>query len=243
MASAEARMLHLTDAAHRAEAVDALVRGEVIVTAFNGIFVLVGDADDPSVPGKVAAAKERPEAKGLALVCPPELLAEHVAVDADVLRTSYPLAQIRALYRSVHAVGVILPAAVPGAPPHIVQSETVLNVWTEQPHGSPLRDLVRDLRQRGRRALAGTSANRSGRPTITDPGQVAAAFADRVPVVLLDSFDRVPVERRCSSSLVDLTGPTPVLVREGSVPADELRAELRRLGLGELDVGPDIMRV
>lgn len=117
MASTEARMLQLTDAAHRAEAVDALVRGEIIVTAFNGIFVLAGDADDPSVPGRVAVAKQRPEAKGLALVCPPELLGEHVALDPAALRTTDPLAQIRALYRAVHAVGLILPAAVPAPPP------------------------------------------------------------------------------------------------------------------------------
>jgi len=243
MASTEARMLQLHDATHRAEAVDALVRGEIIVTAFNGIFVLVGDADDASVPGKVAVAKQRPETKGLALVCPPEHLAEHVAVDAAVLRTTYPLAQIRALYRAVHALGVILPAAVPGAPTHIVQSGTVLNVWTEHPPRSPLRHLVRELRQRGRRALAGTSANRSGHPTITESGQVQAAFADRVALFLLDSFEGVPTERRRSSSLVDLTGPNPRLVREGSVPADELGAELGRLGLGKLAVGPDVSRV
>lgn len=116
-------------------------------------------------------------------------------------------------------------------------------MWTEQPPGSPLRHLVRELRRRGRRALAGTSANRSGQPTITDPGQLGPAFADRVALVLLDDFERVPVERRRSSSLVDLTGPAPRLVREDSVPAEELRAELGRLGLGELAVGPEVTRV
>ncbi|MDQ3893472.1 MAG: hypothetical protein M3292_02225, partial [Actinomycetota bacterium] len=85
------------------------------MTAFNGIFVLVGDADEQNVAQKVAGAKERPRAKGVALVCPPEFLAEHVALNSLVLQTTSPLARIEALYRSVHAVGLILAAALPGA--------------------------------------------------------------------------------------------------------------------------------
>ena len=236
-------VLQLTDAGDRAKAADALLAGKIIVSAYNGIFVLLGDADDPSVPEKIAAAKERPRAKGVALVCPPELLAEHVELDAPVLQTTYPFEQIKALCRTLHALGVILPAAVPGAPPHVVQAGTILNVWTEQPPSSPLRQLVLELRRRGRRTLAGTSANRTGRPTITDADEVQGAFARRVPLVLLDDTARVPPERRRSASIVDLTGPVPRLVREGSVPAEELRAELRLRGLGQLDVGPEVRRV
>jgi tRNA A37 threonylcarbamoyladenosine synthetase subunit TsaC/SUA5/YrdC len=227
-------MLRLTDPTHRAEAVDHLIAGEIIVTAFNGIFVLVGDADEPTVAQKVAAAKGRSQAKGVALVCPPEFLAEHVALNAPALQKTYPFARIEALYHAVHAVGLILPAALPGAPPHVVQEGTILNVWTEERPVSPLRQLVLELRRRGHRALAGTSANRAGEPTITDPTRVTEVFADRVPLMLLDTVDGVPPERRRSASIVDVTGPIPRLVREGSVPAEELRVELRHLGLGEL---------
>ena len=175
-------------------------------------------------------------------MCPPELFAEHVALDAPALRR-YAFGQVQALYRALHALGVIVPAAMPGAPPHVVQAGTILNVWTEQPPASPLRELVLELRSRGRRALAGTSANRAGEPTITDGNEVTAAFAARVPVILLDDFDRVPPERRHSASILDLTGSGPRLMREGSVPAEELAGELRRLGLGELAVGPNIPHV
>ncbi len=243
MSATRTQILRLTDPTHRARAVDALVRGEIIVTAFNGIFVLVGDADEPTVAEKVAAAKERPHARGVALVCPPEFLAEHVALDAPVLQATYPFARIEALYRAVHAVGVILPAALPGAPPHVVQDGTVLNVWTEERPVSPLRQLVLELRARGHRALSGTSANRAGERTITDPARVADVFAGRIPLMLLDEVDHVPPERRRSASIVDLTGPTPRLVREGSVPAEELRAAMRRLELGDLAIAEDLTRV
>ena len=125
----------------------------------------------------------------------------------------------------------------------MVQRGTILNVWTEQRPASPLRQLVLELRRRGRRALAGTSANLSGQPTITDPSEVTSVFDGRVPLILLDTFEALPPGRRHSASIVDLTGPAPHLVREGSVPAAELQSELRRLELGELTVAADVPRV
>ena len=242
VAGAGAEVAQVTEPAARVQAAEALVAGEMVVLPFNGIFVLVGDADDPAVSEKIAIVKQRPLSKGAALVCPPEFLGEHVAVDA-LPRTSFTLRQVQALYQAVHAIGVILQAARPGAPQHLVQAGTVLNVWTEQRPASPLRDLVLELRRREHRALAGTSANLSGRPTITDPAEVASVFGGRVPLILLDTFEAVPPRRRRSASMVDLTGPAPRLVREGSVAAAELRAELNRLELGELAVSPGVRRV
>ena len=94
---------------------------------------------------------------------------------------------------------------MPGAPRHVVQSGAILNVWTEQPPKAPLRQLVRELRRRARRALAGTSANLSGQPTITDPDEVIAVFGQRVSTVLLEDFDEVPPERRRSATILDFT--------------------------------------
>jgi tRNA A37 threonylcarbamoyladenosine synthetase subunit TsaC/SUA5/YrdC len=205
--------------------------------------VLLGDVDDPSVPAKVAWAKRRPQAKGVALVCPPEFLGEHVNLQPPALGSPFPLARVQALQRGLHALGVILPAAMPGAPRHVVQAGTILNVWTEQPPTAPLRQLVGELRRRGKRALAGTSANLSGQPTITDAEEVIAVFGQRVSTILLQDFDEVPPERRRSATIVDLTQPQPQRLREGSVPAGELAAELHRLGLGELVVGADVRRV
>jgi L-threonylcarbamoyladenylate synthase len=239
---AGAEVAQVTEPAARAQAAEALAAGEIVVLPFNGIFVLAGDADDPAVTEKIAIVKQRPLSKSAALVCPPEFLGEHVAVDGPS-RTSFTLRQVQALYQAVHAIGVILRAARPGAPQHLVQAGTVLNVWTEQRPASPLRDLVLKLRRRERRALAGTSANLSGRPTITDPAEVASVFGGRVPLILLDTFEGVPPRRRRSASMVDLTAPVPRLVREGSVAAAELRAELNRLELGELSVSPCVPRV
>ena len=238
-----AAILEIRDTEGRDRAADAIADGALAACAYNGIYTLVGDADDPAVPTRAAAAKGRSESQGLALVCPPEHFDEHVELNAPVLQSDHSLARVQELYRSVHAVGVILPAAVPGAPPHLVQSGTILNVWTEERPDSPLRELVRELRRRGHRALAGTSANRTGEPTITTADKVVDLFSSRVDLILLDDFTHVPKERRRSASIVDLTASTPRLAREGSVPAAELAAELRRLGFDELQVPADVRRV
>jgi tRNA A37 threonylcarbamoyladenosine synthetase subunit TsaC/SUA5/YrdC len=240
---ATSEILHLGEPADRVRAVEQLLRGQLIASGFNGIYVLLGDADDPTVPAKVAWAKRRPQAKGVALVCPPEFLGEHVNLDMSALGEADSLARVQALQRGLHALGVILPAAMPGAPGHVVQAGTILNVWTEQPPTAPLRQLVGELRRRGRRALAGTSANLSGQPTITDADEVIVVFGRRVSTILLQDFDAVPPERRRSATIVDLTQPQPRLVREGSVPAGELAAELQRFGLGELVIEADVRRV
>jgi tRNA A37 threonylcarbamoyladenosine synthetase subunit TsaC/SUA5/YrdC len=240
---ATSQILHLDEPADRVRAVQQLLDGQLIASGFNGIYVLVGDADDPSVPAKVTRAKRRPQAKGLALVCPPEFLGEHVNPAPPALGGPVPLARLQALQRRLHALGVILPAAMPGAPAHLVQAGTILNVWTEQPPAGPLRQLVAELRRRGRRALAGTSANLSGQPTITDPAELLAVFGQRVSTILLQDFDQVPPARRRSATILDCTQPQPQLVREGSVPAGELAAELRHLGLGELVIGANVQRI
>jgi tRNA A37 threonylcarbamoyladenosine synthetase subunit TsaC/SUA5/YrdC len=240
---ATSEILHLGEHADRVRAVQQLLGGQLIASGFNGIYVLLGDADDPTVPAKVAWAKRRPQAKGVALVCPPEFLGEHVNLDTPALGRHVPLARVQALQRRLHALGVILPAAMPGAPAHVVQAGTILNVWTEHPPTAPLRQLVAELRRRGRRALAGTSANLSGQPTITDAEEVLAVFGQRVSTILLQDFDAVPPARRRSATIMDFTQPQPHLVREGSVPAGELAAELRRLGLGELVIGAHVRRV
>jgi tRNA A37 threonylcarbamoyladenosine synthetase subunit TsaC/SUA5/YrdC len=235
-------VLRLDRSADRVRAVEELISGELIVSGFNGIYVLLGDADDPRVPEKVASAKGRPQAKGVALVCPPEFLGEFVDLDAPALRENYPFAEVQALQRELHALGVILPAAS-SAPGHVAQSGTILNVWTERPPKAPLRHLVRELRSRGRRAMAGTSANLTGAPTITTAAEAVAVFGGRVSTILLEEFDDVPPARRRSATIVDFTEPQPRLFREGSVPAAELATQLRRRRLGDLVVPAGVPRV
>ena len=69
--------------------------------------------------------------------------------------------------------------------------------------------------------LATTSANLHGEDSLTTAAEVAAAFGDAVPVVLdAGSCTGSP------STVVDCTGVTPKLLREGRLPWREISAAL-----------------
>ncbi len=80
----------------------------------------------------------------------------------------------------------------------------------------PNLDLTRDLIRSFGRAVTATSANRSGSPPKRDPREVA----EEIEVDLLLDYGVLPPSR--PSTVVDLTGERPVLVREGDVPFEEI---------------------
>ena len=229
------RLLNISAPAHIEQAAEIIAQGGVIAAAFNGVFGLFGDADCPAAATKILEIKNRPEEKNLILVTAPEFLHEHLDLTANAFQY-HPLEKLQRLYRETHALGMILPAAVPGAPHHLVRNGTVVNIWTEYPPYQAIRQLITALRRRGKRALAGTSANKSGLPTFTSTRQVLDAFGDGIPVVLGDSFEHLPPIRRISTTIVDFTKPHPRLFRVGNVPENELREHLKRLGLRDLVV-------
>jgi len=70
--------------------------------------------------------------------------------------------------------------------------------------------------------LAVSSANRSGEPTPSEIPDVVSQLGDHVTVF----FDAGPAPDGPASSIVDLTGKRPRLLREGAIPADELELVL-----------------
>ncbi len=70
--------------------------------------------------------------------------------------------------------------------------------------------------------LAATSANRSGEPSPVDAQQAVAALGDAVDLVL----DGGPCPVGRESTVVDLTGETPRVLRWGAVGKDALEAAL-----------------
>jgi L-threonylcarbamoyladenylate synthase len=73
--------------------------------------------------------------------------------------------------------------------------------------------------------LATTSANISGRPPLLDQQALVEAFGESVAVyLLLPPGDRPPGQP--ASTVVDLTGPVPLLVRAGPIDLAALRTAL-----------------
>ena len=89
-------------------------------------------------------------------------------------------------------------------------------------HGTP-RALARAVGP-----LPTTSANVSGQPEARDADEILAQLGDGIALVL----DGGPAHGGPPSTVVDCTGPSPVILREGAIPSTRVAEALRAAGLG-----------
>lgn len=82
-----------------------------------------------------------------------------------------------------------------------------------------LRAFVRELGE----PLSATSANLAGERELADPAEVKALFEGRVEIIV----DGGPAPGGQASTIVDLSGATPRVLREGRIPAERIEAVLR----------------
>ena len=68
----------------------------------------------------------------------------------------------------------------------------------------------------------GTSANLSGKPSALTADEVYSQFGDRIDLII--DGGRCPGGKE--STIVDLTGETPVILREGAIPREEIERVL-----------------
>lgn len=101
-------------------------------------------------------------------------------------------------------------------------------VFEAQSHMSPLitagtgkvglrvssNSLTRELVQKVGKPITGTSANISGEPSLSTSQEVIAFLGERVDAVL----DGGKTAGGLGSTVLDISGPSPVLIREGAIP-------------------------
>ena len=87
----------------------------------------------------------------------------------------------------------------------------------------PRSPLVRMLARLARRPLTGTSANISGRRGARSADEVARQLGDRLDLLL----DAGPVTRAAPSTIVDLSGDAPTIIRAGAIPISEIARALK----------------
>ena len=88
----------------------------------------------------------------------------------------------------------------------------------------PDNDVPRDLARMLGEPLTGTSANRSGARPPVSAAEVAFSLGEMVSLVIDGGRSEGGVE----STVVDVSGAAPALVREGAVSREELRSALGR---------------
>jgi L-threonylcarbamoyladenylate synthase len=111
---------------------------------------------------------------------------------------------------------VVLPAA-PGIPGFLAGPGRTVAVRI--PPLAWLRALVRQLGQ----PLTATSANLAGEKELADPREVEAVFAGEIELLV----DGGPAPGGLPSTIVDLSGERPRVLREGQIPRERLEPFLR----------------
>jgi len=186
-------------------------------------------ADDPAALPMAKAALRRP---GAVLLLPTETVYGLVcrADDESARRRifelksragSKPLGWFVADWRMAERRGAILtPAAraaaerhMPGALTMIVRREGGGTVGFRVPDHPLLAALLRGIGE----PLAQTSANRSGAPDARDCREALAGLAGEVDLAV-DAGELAP--GACASTVVDFSGETPKILRQGAVRLD-----------------------
>ena len=201
----ETTAARVADGAGIDAAVRALDTGLLVGLPTETVYGLAADALDAAAVLRVFAAKNRPADNPLIVhvADPAELagVAAHVTPLARSLATTFwpgPLTLVLEAHERVPAVtrGGLHTVAV-RLPDHPVAAAVL---------------------ERTRHPLAAPSANRSGRPSPTRAEHVVAEFGDRVAVVL----DGGPCILGVESTVVDVRGRNPVVLREGTVTREQL---------------------
>jgi L-threonylcarbamoyladenylate synthase len=187
-------------------AVEILRRGGLVAFPTETVYGLGADATYAAAVGRIFAAKGRPSTNPLIV---------HVA-DAQIARScarDFPeVAQVLAGRFWPGPLTLVVPRADP-----IVDEVTagLPSVGLRVPN-HPIA--LRLLREFGG-AVAAPSANRSNRVSPTTADHVRRELGDSVDLTL----DGGPCEVGIESTVIDLTGPRPVILRPGSISREQIQ--------------------
>ncbi len=201
-----------TDSAQRAEgiasAIGALKSGRLVVMPTDTVYGLGADAFDSDAVAALLSAKGR----GRDMPVP-------------VLVGSWET--IHGLVYSVpHSAHELIRAFWPGALSLVVRQAPSLQWDLGDAHGSvmlrmPMQPVAIELlREVG--PVAVSSANISGRPAANTAGQAREQLGELVEVYL----DGGPAQQQIASTIVDLTGAHPKVLRQGPVTVDAIAGVL-----------------
>ena len=188
------------------EGIRALLQGGIVAYPTDTVYGLGASMSIPRAVEKVFAAKQRP--RDIAL---PLLVASTVQIAA--LAGEVPPAARRLIDAFLPgALTLVLPAS-PAVPDIVTAGGSTVAVRIPG-HPIPIA-LIEGIGA----PLVGTSANVSGRPSPLTAAEVRSQLGGKIDLIIDDG-------RRCAgteSTIVDLSGKTPVIVRQGAVSAEALR--------------------
>ena len=209
-------MTRLLTASAIDEAARLLRAGGLVAFPTETVYGLGGDATNDRAVAEIFAAKGRPRFNPLIVHLPDPAAARRLALfDARAERLAerfWP-----------GPLSLVLPRAADCAVSLLASAglDTVaLRV--------PAHPLALDLLRAAGRPLAAPSANRSGRVSPTTAAHVQAELGGRIAAILDGGPCRVGIE----STVLDLAGAEPILLRPGGIAREAIEAALGPLGQG-----------
>lgn len=215
--TAEAARIREADSETIAKAATLLQAGGLVAFPTETVYGLGADAGDDRAVAKIFAAKARPRFNPLIAHFP----------DAEAAATE-TLFDVRAERLAAACWPGPLTLVLPRRPGCRISSLCSAGLETQAVR-VPDQPIAQDLLRAVARPLAAPSANRSGRISPTTAQAVAEELDDAVDLILDGGPCRVGLE----SSVLDLTGERPRLLRPGGLPLEHL-ADV----LGELPEAP-----
>lgn len=203
-----------------ADAASCLRRGEVVVLPTDTVYGIAADAFTPSAVQKLLSTKRRGREM------PPPVLVGSVRAATALIEDLGPYGQD------------LIDEFWPGALTIICQANPNLSWNLGETRGTvavrmPLHELALELlKETG--PLAVSSANLSGAPAARTAAEAEEMLGESVAVYL----DGGPAGDGKASSIVDLTGSLPKLMRRGAIREDKIRAVCGVL-LRDEDLGDD----
>ncbi|MCR5627911.1 MAG: threonylcarbamoyl-AMP synthase [Lachnospiraceae bacterium] len=188
------------------KAAELIGRGELVAIPTETVYGLAGNALDPTAAGKIYAAKGRPSDNPLIVhICKwedIELIARDIPKEAGLLAEKYWPGPLTMVLKKTGRV----------------PKETTGGLDTVAVR-MPVNEIAREFIDACGGYIAAPSANTSGRPSCTTAGHVYEDLNGKIPLII----DGGPVGIGVESTIIDLTGDNPVLLRPGYISLEELR--------------------
>lgn len=203
------------DAAGIAEAAAAIARGDLVAFPTETVYGLGGDALSPAAVARIFAAKGRPAEDPLIV---------HLADLADLPRVTAglsPEAERLAARFWPGPLTLVLPRG-PSVPLAVSAGRETVAVRL------PAHPVARALIAAAGTPVAAPSANRFGHTSPTSAAHVLADLDGRIDYVL----DGGPATIGVESTVLDISGPAPTLLRPGGITLEQLRELLGEVALG-----------
>ena len=199
----------------RTEAARLLRAGALVAFPTETVYGLGADATDEDAVARIFAAKQRPRFNPLI---------SHVATAAAAFALGRPTPGAERL-AAAHWPGplTMVLRRRPGCPIAWLASAGLDTVALRVPGSAAARALLAEVG----RPVAAPSANRSGRVSPTTAAHVAEELGGRVALIL----DGGPCPVGLESTVIDLSGDTPRLLRPGAVTREQLEAVLGPVSL------------